>query len=57
MLMDINGNCGTVGLVVMMVMAVERVAALIGINLFDCVFSGGISVVCIICGVICCACS
>ena len=40
--MDIGGDCGTVGVVVMMVMAVARVAALIRINLFNCVFGGDI---------------
>ena len=36
--MDIGGNCGTAGIMVMMVTAVARVAALIRINLYNCVF-------------------
>ena len=44
--MDFGGDCGTatgtVGVVVMMVTAVARVAALIRIKLFNCVYGGGI---------------
>ena len=40
--MDIGGNCGLVGLMVMMGTAVARIAALVRINLFNCVFGGGI---------------
>ena len=55
--MDIGGNCGTAGIMVMMVTAVARVAALIEINLFNCVFGGGICGICIICGGNCCVAS
>ena len=56
-MMDIGGDCGTVGVVVMMVTAVARVAALIRINLFNCVFGGGICGNCSISGGICCVAS
>ena len=49
--MDIGGDCGIVLVVVMIVTAVARVAALIRINLFYCVFGGGICVICSICGI------
>ena len=52
--MDVGGDCGTVGVVVIMVTAVARVAALIRINLFNCVFGGGICCICSNCGGICC---
>ena len=52
--MDIGGDCGIVLLVLMIVTAVARVAALIRINLFYCVFGGGICGICSNCGVICC---
>ena len=38
--MDIGGDCGIVLVVVMIVTAVTRVAALIRINIFVCVFGG-----------------
>ena len=48
--MDISGDCGTatgtVGVVVMMLTDVARVAALIRIKLFNCVFGGGICSIC-----------
>ena len=40
--MDIGGNCGLVGVIVMTVTADARIAALIRINLFNCVFGGDI---------------
>ena len=49
--MDIDGDCGIVLVVVMIVTAVARVSALIRINLYYFVLSGGI---CGICSVICC---
>ena len=53
---DIIGDCGTVGVVGMMVTAVARVAALIRINLFYYVFGGGICGICSICdGIFCVA--
>ena len=52
--MDIGGDCGIVLLVLMIVTAVARVAALIRINLFYCVFGGGICGICSNCGGICC---
>ena len=55
--MDIGGDCGIVLVVVMIVTAVARVAALIRINLFYCVFGGGICGICIICGGNCCVAS
>ena len=48
--MDIGSDCDIVLVVVMIVTAVARVSALIRINLFYCVFGGGI---CGICGGIC----
>ena len=51
--MDISGDCGIV-VVVMIVMAVTRVAALIRINLFYCEFCGGICGIGSNCGGICC---
>ena len=54
--MDIGCNCGTAGIMVMIVTAVARVAALSEINLFNCVFGGGICGICIICvGIFCVA--
>ena len=38
--MDIGGDCGIVLVLVMIVMAVARVAALIRISIFVCVFGG-----------------
>ena len=55
--MDVGGDCGTVGVVVIMVTAVARVAALIRINLFNCVFGGGICGICSIFDGICCVAS
>ena len=52
--MDIGGDCGIVLVVVMIAMAVARVEALIRINLFYCVFGGGICCICNNCGGICC---
>ena len=56
--MDIVGDCGTatgtVGVVVMMVTAVARVAALIRIKLFNCLVGGGICDIFSIFGGICC---
>ena len=48
--MDIGGDCGTVGVAVIMLTAVARVAALIRINLYNCVFDGGICGLCSIFG-------
>ena len=55
--MDIGGDWGLVGVMVMMVTAVARMAALIRINLFNCVFGGGICGICSICVGICCVAS
>ena len=52
--MDIGGDCGIVLVVVMIVMAVARMAALIRIILFYCVFGGGIGGIYSNCGGICC---
>ena len=52
--MDIGGDCGTVGVAVIMLTAVARVAALIRINLYNCVFDGGICGLCSIFGGTCC---
>ena len=53
LLMDIGSVCGSLGLVVIMVTAVARVAALIRIYLSTCVLGGGSSGICIICGGFC----
>ena len=44
--MDIGGDCGIVLVIVMIAVAVARVASLIRINLFYCVFGGGIGGIC-----------
>ena len=55
--MDIGSDCDIVLVVVMIVTAVAKVAALIRINLFYCVFGGGICGNCTISGGICCVAS
>ena len=55
--MDIGSDCCIVGVVVVLVMAVSRVASLIRGNLFTCMFGGGFCGLCSICGGICCLCN
>ena len=54
LLINIGGDCGIVLVVMIIVTAVARVAALIRINLFYCVFVSGIFGISSNCGGICC---